>query len=94
MNSNRLTVQKHQIMVLRIKLISTKERGILEPGDFEKALTAAQAIGDDALQRRAQGYEVPESFTHGTSEQRMRWLRRGYEQGTLEACDTIRAKEL
>jgi predicted metalloprotease len=73
---------------------ATKERGILEPGDFEKAITAAQAIGDDALQRRAQGYEVPESFTHGTSEQRMRWLRRGYEQGTLEACDTIRAKEL
>jgi hypothetical protein len=73
---------------------ATKERGILEPGDFEKAITAAQAIGDDALQRRAQGYEVPESFTHGTSEQRMRWLKRGYDQGTLEACDTIRAKEL
>jgi len=73
---------------------ATKERGILEPGDFEKAITAAQAIGDDALQRRTQGYEVPESFTHGTSEQRMRWLGRGYEQGTLEACDTVRAKAL
>ncbi len=73
---------------------ATKERAILEPGDFDKAIAAAQAIGDDALQRRAQGYEVPESFTHGTSEQRMRWLRRGYDQGTLEACDTIRAHEL
>jgi predicted metalloprotease len=73
---------------------ATKERGILEPGDFEKAITAAQAIGDDALQRRAQGYTVPESFTHGTSEQRMHWLREGYEKGTLEACDTIHAGAL
>ena len=73
---------------------ATKERGILDPGDFEKAITAAQAIGDDALQRRAQGYTVPESFTHGTSEQRMHWLKRGYEKGTLEACDTIHAGTL
>ena len=72
----------------------TQARGVLEPGDFETAIKAAQAIGDDALQRRAQGYTVPESFTHGTSEQRIRWLTRGYEKGTLDACDTIHAREL
>lgn len=68
---------------------ATKERGILEPGDFETAIKAAQAIGDDALQKRAQGYVVPESFTHGTSEQRMHWLKAGYDNGTIASCDTM-----
>lgn len=63
----------------------------LEPGDIEKALAAAQAIGDDALQRAARGAVVPDSFTHGTSEQRMRWLKRGFEAGELRACDTFAA---
>lgn len=66
-----------------------KERNILEQGDVEEGLAAASAIGDDTLQRRAQGHVVPESFTHGSSAQRVTWFRRGLEQGTLEACDTF-----
>ncbi len=65
-------------------------RAILESGDVEEGLSAAAAIGDDRLQRQAQGYIVPESFTHGTSEQRVRWFRRGLDQGTVAACDTFR----
>jgi uncharacterized protein len=62
----------------------------LEPGDLEEALQAATAIGDDTLQRRSQGYVVPETFTHGSAQQRVEWFKRGYEAGTLEACDTFR----
>ncbi|AKQ64565.1 YpfJ protein, zinc metalloprotease superfamily [Myxococcus hansupus] len=68
-----------------------RERQLLEAGDVEEGLGAASAIGDDTLQRRAQGYVVPESFTHGSSEQRVAWFRRGLEQGTLAACDTFNA---
>jgi predicted metalloprotease len=68
-----------------------RARQVLEPGDVEEALGAASAIGDDRLQREAQGRVVPESFTHGTSEQRMRWFRTGLERGSVEACDTFRA---
>jgi hypothetical protein len=68
-----------------------RERQMLEPGDVEEGLRAATAIGDDTLQRRAGGHVVPESFTHGSSEQRVSWFRRGLEQGTLEACDTFGA---
>lgn len=64
-------------------------KNLLEPGDVEEALTAASAIGDDNLQQRQQGYVVPESFTHGTSEQRMRWFRTGLETGDASACDTF-----
>jgi uncharacterized protein len=70
------------------------ERQILEPGDVQEALTAASAIGDDRLQRQAQGYVVPESFTHGSSEQRMRWFRRGLETGQVQSCDTFSARAL
>ncbi|OXH89457.1 metalloprotease, partial [Burkholderia multivorans] len=56
---------------------------LIEPGDFEQGLKTAAAIGDDRLQQQGQGYVVPESFTHGTSEQRMYWLRRGMESGEL-----------
>ncbi|MGF1474837.1 MAG: neutral zinc metallopeptidase [Geminicoccaceae bacterium] len=69
-------------------------RNILERGDVEEALNAASAIGDDRMQRRAQGYVVPESFTHGSSEQRMRWFRAGLESGRLDACDTFNAPSL
>lgn len=62
---------------------------LLEKGDLEEALTAASAIGDDTLQKRAQGYVVPESFTHGTSEQRRNWFYKGFENGTLEGGDTF-----
>jgi predicted metalloprotease len=66
-----------------------RARDVVEPGDIEEALGAAAAIGDDRLQKASTGRVVPESFTHGTSEQRMTWFRRGYEQGTMEACDTF-----
>jgi predicted metalloprotease len=65
------------------------QRGLLERGDAEEGLQAAAAIGDDRLQRQSQGRVVPESFTHGTSEQRASWLRRGMESGRMEACDTF-----
>jgi predicted metalloprotease len=67
---------------------------ILEPGDIEEALGAASAVGDDRLQRRAGGQVVPDSFTHGTSGQRMRWFRQGFDNGELEACDTFKDAEL
>ena len=62
---------------------------ILEAGDVEEAMTAAAAIGDDALQKQSQGYAVPDSFTHGTSQQRMRWLNQGFTDGDVEKCDTF-----
>ncbi len=61
----------------------------VEPGDVEEALRAANAIGDDRLQMEAQGYVVPDSFTHGTSQQRMRWFKLGYETGDLSHGDTF-----
>ena len=67
----------------------TDQRGLLEQGDLEEALNAAQQIGDDTLQKRSQGYVVPESFNHGTSAQRMEWFRRGFESGDVNACDTF-----
>ena len=67
-------------------------RDLLDPGDAEEGLRAAAAIGDDRLQRQSQGRVVPESFTHGTSEQRVRWLRRGLTAGRLESCDTFTAE--
>jgi hypothetical protein len=66
----------------------------LEPGDIEEGLNAAAAIGDDMIQRRTQGYVVPDAFTHGTSEQRVRWFRRGLETGQVRACDTFSAPNL
>ena len=66
-----------------------RSRQVLEQGDIEEALNAATAIGDDRLQRQAQGYVVPESFTHGTSEQRVRWFRKGIESGDINTCDTF-----
>lgn len=66
----------------------------LEPGDLEEALSTANAIGDDTLQRRSQGTVVPDSFTHGSAEQRVRWFRRGFESGNPSACDTMTAGAL
>lgn len=66
-----------------------RARQVLEAGDVEEAMAAASAIGDDRLQKQAQGYAVPDSFTHGSSEQRMRWFRRGLEQGRVSGCDTF-----
>jgi predicted metalloprotease len=67
---------------------------ILEEGDIEEGLNAAAAIGDDRLQRRSQGYVVPESFTHGSSEQRVRWFKRGMETGDMNSCDTFNTDQL
>jgi predicted metalloprotease len=62
---------------------------ILEPGDVEEAMTAAAAIGDDALQKQAQGFAVPDSFTHGTSAQRMHWFNQGLASGDIKKCNTF-----
>ncbi|MBN3751584.1 metalloprotease [Paraburkholderia sp. Tr-20389] len=67
---------------------------LIEPGDFEQGLQAAGAIGDDRLQRQSQGRVVPEAFTHGTSEQRQRWLNRGMASGDIRQCDTFSAQSL
>jgi len=66
-----------------------RSRQVLEQGDIEEALNAASAIGDDRLQKEGRGYVVPESFTHGTSEQRVRWFRRGIDSGDLDSCNTF-----
>jgi len=68
-------------------------RKILEQGDIEEALNAASAIGDDRIQRQTQGRVVPDSFTHGSSVQRMRWFKRGLERGSIDACDTFAAAQ-
>ncbi len=67
----------------------TAQKGLLEQGDVQEALNAAQQIGDDTLQKRSQGYVVPESFNHGTSQQRQEWLARGMRSGRLADCDTF-----
>jgi predicted metalloprotease len=68
---------------------STYDRGILESGDLDEGLTAASAVGDDRIQEQAQGRIDPESWTHGSAEQRSRWLQTGFDSGMLEACDTF-----
>jgi predicted metalloprotease len=71
-----------------------RTRHILEAGDVEEALTAASAIGDDRLQQHAHGYAVPDTFTHGTSAQRVRWFKRGIDTGDLKQCNTFNAPQL
>jgi predicted metalloprotease len=70
------------------------DRQLLDPGDMEEALRAATAIGDDRLQKEATGQVVPDSFTHGSSEQRVRWFRKGFETGDLATCDTFSTQDL
>jgi predicted metalloprotease len=71
-----------------------QNQGVLEAGDIEEALRAASAVGDDNIQRQTTGYVVPDSFTHGTSEQRLRWFRKGYETGDIRQGDTFNATNL
>ena len=71
-----------------------RARQILEGGDIEEALNAASMIGDDRLQQQARGYVTPDSFTHGSSEQRVRWFNKGFNSGTVNTCDTFGAKAL
>jgi uncharacterized protein len=73
---------------------STQQRDLLEAGDIESAIGAAAAVGDDRLQKQATGTVSPESWTHGSSEERMRWFRRGYDTGSVPSCDTFSAKQL
>jgi predicted metalloprotease len=68
---------------------STQQRGLLDQGDIESALGAASAVGDDRLQKMATGHVNPDSFTHGTSEQRMMWFRKGFDSGSVTACNTF-----
>ena len=101
---SRLSQAKYNELSVRLELQAdylagvwahhTQKKNLLDEGDIQEALTAAAAIGDDRLQKQAQGYVVPESFTHGTSEQRMRWFRKGYQSGTLDGGDTFSAREL
>jgi predicted metalloprotease len=73
---------------------ANRDRQLLEPGDIEEGLNAASAIGDDRLQQQSRGYVAPESFTHGSSEQRMRWFKRGYDSGDVNVCDTFAERQL
>ena len=71
-----------------------QKHNFLDPGDVDQALQTASAIGDDRLQKQAQGYVVPDAFTHGTSEQRKRWFLSGFNEGKVSACDTMSASTL
>jgi hypothetical protein len=71
-----------------------KQRQLLEAGDAEEGLRAAAAIGDDNIQRRSAGYVRPESWTHGSSDMRVRWFKRGFQTGRVEQCDTFKAAQL
>lgn len=73
---------------------ANKQRSVIEPGDVEAALRAATAIGDDALQKQSQGVVVPDSFTHGSSEQRVRWFSKGLKTGVVDDCDSFNARTL
>ena len=77
-----------------IQKLQQNGESVLEAGDIEEALTAASAIGDDRLQKQSQGRVVPDSFTHGTSEQRMKWFKKGYESGDMKQGDTFNARDL
>ncbi|WP_445501570.1 KPN_02809 family neutral zinc metallopeptidase [Microvirga sp. G4-2] len=98
------TAERNQLSV-RVELMADCLAGVwahhsnqrwqsLEQGDIEEAIRAAEAIGDDRLQKQSQGRVVPDSFTHGSSEQRMRWLTTGLKNGQVQACDTFRAARL
>ena len=73
---------------------ANKAKPFIEAGDVDEALRAANAIGDDMLQKQARGVVVPDSFTHGSSAQRIRWFKTGFENGSLKACDTFAAREI
>lgn len=73
---------------------ANQDKHILDQGDIEEAINAAAKIGDDALQKQSQGYVVPESFTHGTSQQRVNWFNRGIQSGDIKQCDTFSARQL
>lgn len=98
---NRLSEEEYNKLQVRLELQAdylsgvwahhAQDMGYLEAGDLEEALTAASAVGDDTIQMRSRGYVVPESFTHGTSEQRREWFYKGFEAGNLDGGDTFSA---
>ena len=101
----RLSRKEANLLSVRVELMADCLAGvwahhanqrwrILQEGDIEEALTAASAIGDDKLQKQSQGYVVPDSFTHGSSEQRARWLTQGLRTGRIDACDTFNTRNL
>lgn len=100
----RLSEQENNKLSVRLELQAdflagvwahyAQKKGVLEPGDVEEALGAASAVGDDRLQRESQGHVVPDSFTHGTSEQRTRWFRKGLETGDIRQGDTFSSRSL
>jgi uncharacterized protein len=102
--SNRMSEAEINQLSVRVELQAdffagvfaryVQNQGLLEAGDVEEALRAASAVGDDQIQRRTTGYVVPDSFTHGTSEQRLRWFKRGYETGDIRQGDTFNATNL
>ena len=99
--SQRATERERNALSVRLELQAdcfagvwghfAARRNLLEPGDVEEGLRAASAVGDDQLQKRAQGYVVPDSFTHGTADQRMRWFKTGLASGDPRVCDTFAA---
>jgi len=105
MERRRISEQQYNQLSVRLELQADfmagvwahhaqQMKNILEQGDIEEAMGAAAAVGDDRIQREARGYVVPDSFTHGTSEQRMRWFRKGLETGDLSQGDTFNASTL
>jgi predicted metalloprotease len=94
---DRLSEEENNRMSVKLELQADFLAGVwahhnqeyLEEGDIEEALNAANAIGDDRLQKRSQGYVVPDAFTHGTSEQRMYWFKKGFDTGDIEQGDTF-----
>ena len=101
----RVSAREYNALSVRLELqadclagvwanLSNRARKTLEAGDIEAAMNAAARIGDDALQKQSQGYVVPESFTHGTSAQRVRWFNTGLQSASVKACDTFQARSL
>ncbi len=102
--SQRATERERNALSVRLELQAdcfagvwgyfAAKRNLLEPGDLEEGLRAASAVGDDQIQKRAQGYVVPDTFTHGAAEQRMRWFKTGLGSGDPRACNTFAAKQI
>jgi predicted metalloprotease len=101
---NRVSKEEYNQLSVRLELQAdfyagvwahyAQQKGLVEAGDYEEAIRAAAAVGDDKLQKEGQGYVVPESFTHGTSEQRARWFKKGFDSGDIRQGDTFSAPSL